>query len=135
MSSLSFDSEASDQSGSPNVSTSSGSMKMNQHNDEPTKARRIRRILWLLTSTFSVVGMIGIFGMGYCNHELRFAPHNQDLKTGALTVREYKGDRRFITRADDLTCSVSIKMNFLGIGAACLCSFAYFFLAGGRKDV
>jgi hypothetical protein len=108
---------------------------MNQRIDETKSKKKIRRILWLLTSTFAVIGMIGIFGMGYCDHQLRLAPNNQDLETEALTVREYKGDRRFITHADDLMCSVSIKMNFLGIGAACLCSFAYFFLAGGRKDL
>jgi hypothetical protein len=108
---------------------------MNQHNDEPTNAKKIRRILGLLASTFGVVGMIGIFGAGYCDHVLRLAPRNEDLRAGALTVREYKGERRFITSADDLMCSVSISMNFLGFGAAGLCTFAYFFLAGGRKDL
>ena len=108
---------------------------MNQHNDEPNSKKTIRRILGSLASTFGVIGMIGVFGVGYCDHELRLAPRNQDPGTGALTAREYKGEKRFITNADDLMCSVSIRMNFLGFGAACVCTFALFFLAGGRKDL
>ena len=106
---------------------------MNKHDVEPTKERKVHRILGLLISTFGLVGMIGIIGAGYCDHELRLAPHNEDLRTGALTIREYKEEKRFISSADDLVCSVSISMNFLGFGAAGLCAFAYFFLAGGRK--
>jgi hypothetical protein len=79
--------------------------------------------------------MIGIFGAGYCDHELRLAPHNEDLKAGAFSAHEFKGERRFITSADDLICSVSTSMNFFGFGAACLCSFVYFFFAGGRRDL
>jgi len=108
---------------------------MNQHMKEATNDRRIRRILRLLILTFGVVGIISVFAAGYCDHQLRIAPRTEDLRGGALALREYKGEKRFITNADNTICSISTNMTFLGIGAACLCAFAYFFLAGGRKDL
>jgi hypothetical protein len=108
---------------------------MNLKKKEATNDGKIRRILRLLILTFGVAGIISVFGAGYCDHQLRLAPRNEDLRGRALTLREYKGEARFITSTDAAICSVSTNMSFLGIGAACLCAFAYFFLAGGRKDL
>jgi hypothetical protein len=108
---------------------------MNLQNEESTSCGKIRRILQLLMQTFGVLGIIGVFGAGYCDHQLRLAPLKENVREGALTLREYKGQVRFITITDDTICSVLTNMAFFGIGAACVCAFAFFFLVGGRKEL
>jgi hypothetical protein len=108
---------------------------MNLRSKELLNASKVRRVLLLLIFIFGVLGLAGALGGGYCDHQLRLAPRVQGPGNDKLILREYKGERRFITVADNDMCRLSVGTSFSGIGAACICAFIYFFLVGGLKEL
>ena len=74
-----------------------------------------RRAKWIALPAF-FVAMLGLGGVGYCDHEARFAPAVPDPAHGYTNGVDFKGTTRYVTIVDARICAISLPISFSGMG-------------------
>ena len=85
---------------------------------------------WIAIPAF-FIAIIGLSGVGYCDHKARFASSVPDAVHGYTYGVNFKGATRYVSRLDAKICAVSFPIGFSGMGIFILMGGAYF-LATGR---